>query len=140
MFSRIDHVGIVVKNFESAVDMYEKAFGLKPMKIETLEKAKVKIAFIFCGEVLVELLTPTEWGEGTIGEFLEKNGEGLHHIAYRVENIHRALDTLKQMDIRLRDNEPRDGGGGSKIAFLDPASTQNVLTELVQRDQEIKAA
>lgn len=88
--------------------------------------------------MLIELLEPVEPGEGRIGKFLKEKGEGIHHIAFRVANIHHALETLKKVNIPLRDEKPREGVDGSKIAFIEPASTQNVLTELVERDREVK--
>jgi len=131
-------VGIAVKSLSDAINSYKKLYGLDPIKIETLHDIKVKVAFIPLGEVLIELLEPVESGEGRIGKFLQEKGEGIHHIAFRVENIHHALETLKKINIPLRDEDPRDGGDGSKIAFIEPASTQNVLTELVERGREVK--
>lgn len=138
MIKKIDHIGIVVKSLSDAINSYKKLYGLDPIKIETLQDIKVKVAFIPLGEVLIELLEPVESEEGRIGKFLQEKGEGIHHIAFRVENIHHALETLKKINIPLRDEEPRNGGDGSKIAFIEPASTQNVLTELVERDREVK--
>ncbi len=138
LIKKIDHIGIAVKNLSEALNTYKRLYGLDAIKIETLQDINVNVAFIPMGEVLVELLEPTGPGEGKIGKFLEEEGEGFHHIAYRVEDIHVALDRLKNMNIPLRDEKPRDGGDGSKIAFIEPFSTQNVLTELVERDREIK--
>jgi methylmalonyl-CoA epimerase len=90
------------------------------------------------GEVLIELLEPTEPGVGRIGQFLEEKGEGFHHIALRVESIHRAMEELGNMNVSMKDKEPRDGGDDSKIAFIDPAFSNNVLTELVERKLEVK--
>ena len=137
MIKKIDHIGIAVKNLEDALDMYKRVYGLEAIKIETHEAIKVKIAFIPMGEVLIELLEATEPGAGRIGQFLEEKGEGFHHIALRVESINRAMEKLKQINIPLRDKEPRDGGDGSKIAFIEPEFTQNVLTELVERRREV---
>jgi len=138
MIKKIDHIGIAVKSLSDAINSYKKLYGLDPIKIETLHDIKVKVAFIPLGEVLIELLEPVELGEGRIGKFLQEKGDGIHHIAFRVENIHHALETLKKINIPLRDETPRDGGDGSKIAFIEPASTQNVLTELVERSREVK--
>lgn len=137
MIKKIDHIGIAVKNLDDALNMYEKVYGLEAIKIETLEDIKVRIAFIPLGEVLIELLEPTEPGTGRIGQFLEEKGEGFHHIALRVEDIDNTMTRLKQIHVPLRDKEPRDGGDGSKIAFIDPAFTRNVLTELVERKREV---
>jgi len=137
LVKKIDHIGIAVKSLSDAINSYKKLYGLDPIKIETLHDIKVKVAFIPLGEVLIELLEPVELGEGRIGKFLQEKGEGIHHIAFRVENIHHALKTLKRINIPLRDETPRDGGDDSKIAFIEPTSTQNVLTELVERSREV---
>jgi methylmalonyl-CoA/ethylmalonyl-CoA epimerase len=138
MIEKIDHIGIAVKSLSDAISAYKNIFGLDPIKIETLQDNKVNVAFIPLGEVLIELLEPVEPGEGRIGKFLQEKGEGIHHIAFRVENILRTLEMLKKINIPLRDERPRNGGDGSKIAFIDPISTQNVLTELVEREREVK--
>jgi methylmalonyl-CoA/ethylmalonyl-CoA epimerase len=138
MIKKIDHIGIAVKNLDNALNMYKRIHGLEAVKIEILKDIKVRIAFIPLGEVFIELLEPTEPGAGRIGQFLEEKGEGIHHIAFRVENIKQTLKGLKEMDVPLRDKEPRDGGDGSRIAFIEPMVTQNVLTELVERKQEGK--
>jgi methylmalonyl-CoA/ethylmalonyl-CoA epimerase len=137
LVKKIDHIGIAVKSLSDAINSYKKLYGLDPIKIETLHDIKVKVAFIPLGEVLIELLEPVGLGEGRIGKFLQEKGEGIHHIAFRVENIHHALETLKRINIPLRDETPRDGGDDSKIAFIEPTSTQNVLTELVERSREV---
>jgi methylmalonyl-CoA/ethylmalonyl-CoA epimerase len=138
LIKKIDHIGIAVKNLSDALNTYKRLYGLDAIKIERLQDIKVNVAFIPLGEVLIELLEPVEPGEGRIGKFLKEKGEGIHHIAFRVENIHHALETLKKINVPLRDEKPRDGGDGSKIAFIEPISTQNVLTELVERDREVK--
>ena len=138
MIKKIDHIGIAVRDLTAAINTYKALYGLDAIKIETLHDIKVRVAFIPLGEVLIELLEPVEPGEGRIGAFLKEKGEGIHHIALRVENIQNAMEGLKRNNIRLRDENPRDGGDGSKIAFIDPIFTQNVLTELVERDREIK--
>jgi methylmalonyl-CoA/ethylmalonyl-CoA epimerase len=138
MIKKIDHIGIAVNNLESALNMYKKVYGLDPIKIETHEDIKVKIAFIPLGDTLIELLQPTEKGAGKIGKFIEEKGEGLNHIAFRVENINETMRRLKENNIQLRDKEPRPGGDESRIAFIMPEFTQNVLTELVERNREVK--
>ena len=140
MLKKIDHIGIAVNNLEEALAMYKEIYGLEPLKIETLEAIKVRIAFIALGEVLIELLEPTEKGAGRIGQFLMEKGEGFHHIAMRVENIEEVLTQLRAKQVPLRDTTPRDGGDKSRIAFIDPVFTQNVLTELVERKREIQGA
>lgn len=138
MIKKIDHIGIAVKSLTDAINTYRRLYGLDAIKIETLQDINVKVAFVPLGEVLIELLEPIKPGEGRIGRFLEEKGEGFHHIAFRVENIDEAMGRLKKISIPLRDEKPREGGDGSKIAFIEPISTQNVLTELVERDREVK--
>ena len=137
MIKKIDHIGIAVKNLEDTLRMYNEVYELKPIKIETLADINVKIAFIPLGEVLIELLEPTEPGAGRIGKFIEQKGEGINHIALRVEDIDNAMEKLRKIGVPFRDQKPRDGGDGSRIAFIEPASTQGVLTELVERKKEV---
>jgi methylmalonyl-CoA/ethylmalonyl-CoA epimerase len=138
MIKKIDHIGIAVRNLDAALYTYKRVYGLEAIKIETHENTNLKIALIRVGEVLIELLEPLKTGAGRIGRFLEEKGEGFDHIALRVEDINHAMEKLKQIEIPLRDKEPRDGTDGSRIVFIDPTSTQNVLTELVERKQEVK--
>jgi methylmalonyl-CoA/ethylmalonyl-CoA epimerase len=138
MIKKIDHIGIAVNNLENALDMYKKIYGLEAIKIEKHEDIKVNIAFIQLGEVLIELLEPTEPGAGKIGKFLEEKGEGFNHIALRVEDIDYTMKKFKENHILFRDQEPRLGGDESRIAFVEPAFTQNVLVELVERKREVK--
>ena len=140
MIEKIDHIGIAVHSLDKSLDDYNRIFGLKPLKVETLKDICVRIAFIRVGEVLIELLEPTAPGAGRIGEFLEKNGEGFHHIALRVDDIDGEMGRLDNEAVGLRDKTPRDGGDSSRIAFIEPRFTQNVLTELVERKQEVKGA
>jgi methylmalonyl-CoA/ethylmalonyl-CoA epimerase len=138
MINKIDHIGIAVRNLDRALDVYKILYGVIPLKIETLPEISVRMAFIQVGEVLVELLEPTEPGAGRIGKFLDEHGEGFHHMAYRVENLDRILERLIAMEVPLRDRVPRNGGDNSRIAFIDPGATHNVLTELVEREREIE--
>ncbi|MCK5642307.1 MAG: VOC family protein, partial [Gammaproteobacteria bacterium] len=132
-----DHIGIAVFNMEESLKKYEKLFRIKAKHIETLEQFSVQIAFIPVGEVMLELIAPLAPGKGRIGEFLEKHGEGIHHIAYRVENLESSLAEMKKQGVKLIDEKPRGGGSGSWIAFLSPEETGNVLTELVEREKEL---
>ena len=138
MLTKMDHIGIAVKDLDAALDMYKKAYGMEAVKVETLENYNIRIAFIPLGEVLIELLEPIEPGKGRIGQFLEEHGEGFHHIAFRVKNINQAMERLKQVNVQLRDKNPKPGGDDSRIAFIEPEFTQNVLTELVERKQELE--
>ncbi|MDD2553912.1 MAG: methylmalonyl-CoA epimerase [Desulfotomaculaceae bacterium] len=132
MLKKIDHIGIAVKDLAEATKFYE-ALGLKPVGTEIVEEQKVKVAFFPLGDSEVELLESTA-PDGPIAKFIEKNGAGIQHIAFRVDNIEKALANLKEQGIRLIDEKPRYGAGGAKIAFLHPKSTFGVLIELSERD------
>ena len=137
MLKKIDHIGVVVRNLNDALKTYKKAFDLDPIRREEIEETKLKIAFVQVGEVLIEFIEPMEPGFGMIGEFLEKKGEGIHHIAYRVEYIETAMEKIRQVNLPFMDEDPQDGADASRIAFMDAAFTQNVLTELVERKREV---
>jgi methylmalonyl-CoA/ethylmalonyl-CoA epimerase len=128
---RIDHVGIAVKNLEEAKKLYE-AMGLKVTDIEEVAEQRVKVAFFPLEGSEIELLETTD-PEGPIGKFIEKRGEGIQHIALRVDNIDAALEELKAKGIQLIDQKPRYGAGGARIAFLHPKSTFGVLVEISER-------
>ena len=134
MIEKLDHIGIVVKDLEKAMKVYSDGLGLSVKRIEQSEEFQVKIAFLPVGEVLVELIEPI--GPGAIRDYLNKHGEGLHHICYRVANINKAMEKVGAK-LKMRDQSPRPGGAGSKVAFLDPQSIFNVETELVERGEEI---
>lgn len=127
----IEHIGIAVKNLENAIQIYETAFGLKCYKIEEVADQKVKTAFFMVGQTKIELLESTD-PEGPVGKFIEKKDEGLHHIAFAVENINDKLSELADSGIRLIDAKPRKGADGLEIAFLHPASTSGVLIEICE--------
>lgn len=128
---RIDHVGIAVKNLEEAKKFYE-SLGLKVSDIEEVAEQKVKVAFLPVEGSEVELLESTD-PEGPIAKFIEKRGEGMQHIAFRVDNIEAALEELKAKGVQLIDQKPRYGAGGARIAFLHPKGTSGVLIEISQR-------
>jgi len=133
MVNKIDHIGIAVKNLDEAINFYENILGLKAAGTEIVQEQKVKVAFLPVGDSEVELLESTE-EDGAIAKFIAKNGEGVQHIAYRVDNIEAAISEMKEKGIRMIDEEPRYGAGGAKIAFCHPKSTFGVLIELTQRD------
>ena len=129
---KIDHIGIAVNSIEEASKIYTELLGLEMHGVEEVAEQKVKVAFIPVGESEVELLESTD-PEGPIARFIEKNGEGVQHIAFRVEDIEKALEELKQKGVRLIDEKPRYGAGGAKIAFIHPKTTKGVLIELCER-------
>jgi len=130
---KIDHLGIAVKNIEGVKNFWTDILGLKFEGAETVEEQKVTTAFFPVGESEIELLESTS-PEGPIAKYIDKKGEGIQHVAFRVENIDRALAYMKEKGIRLIDEKPRIGAGGAKIAFLHPKATNGVLVELCERD------
>jgi len=129
---KIDHLGIAVKSIDEGKNFWTEVLGLRFEGSETVEEQKVTTAFFPVGESEVELLESTA-PDGPIARYLEKKGEGIQHIAFRVEDIEAALEELKQKNIRLIDEKPRIGAGGAKIAFLHPKATNGVLVELCER-------
>jgi methylmalonyl-CoA/ethylmalonyl-CoA epimerase len=131
LFEKIHHIGIAVKNLEESMKFYENIFELKILYIEELKENKVKVAGLKVGDVNIELLEPLS-SDSPIQTFLEKRGEGIHHIAYLVRDISKTLNSLKEKGLSLIDEKPRSGSHGTKIAFLHPKSTFGVLIELVE--------
>jgi len=132
LVTKIDHIGIAVENLEETLKFYENVLCMKLEGTEVVEEQKVKTAFLPIGDTEIELLESTEKG-GPIHKFIEKRGEGVQHIAYRVENIEEAIEKMKENGIRMIDEKPRYGAGGAKIAFAHPKSTFGVLIELCER-------
>lgn len=129
--SHIEHIGIAVKSLENSIPYWEQVFGLKCYSIEEVTEQKVKTAFFKVGQTKIELLESTD-PEGPIGKFIEKKGEGIHHIAFAVNNLEQALAETEEKGIQLIDKTPRKGAEGLDIAFLHPKSTFGVLTELCE--------
>lgn len=129
---RVDHIGIAVKDLAAAIEFYEKVVGIKCTSIEEVPEQKVKVAFLPCGDSEIELLESTD-PEGPVAKFIEKNGEGMQHIAFRVDDLVGKLAELQASGVRLIDKTPRRGAGGADIAFLHPKGTLGVLIELCQR-------
>jgi len=127
---QIDHVGIAVKNIEEAAILYQD-LGLSIQGTEVVESQKVKVAFIGIGQSKIELLEATS-PDGNVAKFIETKGEGIHHLAVRVDNIDRALEELTAKGYVLIDKVARNGAGGHRIAFVHPKSTRGVLLELSQ--------
>ncbi len=131
--SHIEHIGIAVKSIEEALPYYENVLGFKCYAVEEIEDQKVKTAFMKVGETKLELLEPTS-DDSPIASFLENRGPGIHHIAYAVEDgVANALGECRSKKVRLIDFEPRKGAESLNIAFLNPRSTQGVLTELCEK-------
>ena len=131
MFGRIDHVGVAVSDLDSAVALYEGTFGMPVVHRETVESQGVEAVLLDVGDGHVELLRPL--GPDTpVGKFIERSGEGLHHVAYAVDDIDATLERLKQRGVQLIDSEARVGVRGSRVAFVHPKATGRVLTEIVE--------
>lgn len=131
MIEKIDHIGIAVKDLNEAALFYKEILGLELSSVEEVESQGVKVGFIQIGESNVELLEGTN-ENGSINKFIEKRGEGVHHIAFKVESIDDVLKILVEKGVRLIDEKPREGAGGKKIAFLHPKSTNGVLIEICE--------
>lgn len=129
--THIEHIGIAVSNLENAIIFYENIFGLKCYKIEEVADQKVRTAFFLVGQTKIELLESTD-PEGPIGKFIEKRGEGIHHIAFAVGNIEEELSRADGAGVKLIDTKPRKGAEGLDIAFLHPKSTYGVLIEICE--------
>jgi len=134
MIEKIDHIGIAVRSIEKTSELFSKVLGLKVAGEEIVEEQKVKVVFLPLGDSELELLESTS-PEGPIARFIEKKGEGIQHIAFRVDNIEKALEKLKKEGVRLIDAKPRYGAGGAKIAFLHPKDTNGILIELSERNE-----
>lgn len=128
---QIDHVGIAVKNLDEALKLFTEVFGLKVRDISVYEADKVRSAFVEVGESAFEVSESTD-PEGPIAKFVEKRGEGIHHVSLRVENIEEVIEELKAKGVQMIDEKPRSYGN-IKIAFVHPKSTRGILVELCER-------
>ena len=128
MIKKIDHIGIAVKSLEEGIRYYEETLGLKCEKVEEVASQRVKTAFFDVGEVHVELLEATD-AESPIAKFIEKNGEGVHHVAFGTDDIRGQLQQAADAGARLIHEEPFEGAADKLVAFLHPKSTHGVLTE-----------
>lgn len=133
MIKKVDHIGIAVKDLDETLKFYENVLGIKAQGNEIIEEQKVRVAFLPIGDTEIELLESTE-ENGPISKFIEKKGEGIQHIAYKVDDIDKAIEEMKSKGIRMIDEKSRYGAGGAKIAFLHPKSTFGVLIELCERN------
>jgi methylmalonyl-CoA/ethylmalonyl-CoA epimerase len=132
---KINHIGIAVQSLEQQVPFYRDVLGLQEAGREEVPDQQVKVAMFRVGEVKIELLEPVS-EESPIAKFLEKKGDGIHHIAYETDDIEGTLAAMKRQQVRLIDEEPRTGAGGMQIAFLHPKSSGRVLTEICQPGEE----
>ncbi|MDF2548314.1 methylmalonyl-CoA epimerase [Anaerosolibacter sp.] len=130
---KVDHIGIAVKSLDETLKFYQDMLGLELHGTEVVEEQKVKVAFLPVGDTEVELLESTD-PEGPIAKFIEKKGEGIQHIAFKVPNIEEAIAELMGKGVKMIDEKPRYGAGGAKIAFCHPKSTNGVLVELSERE------
>jgi len=131
MFARIDHIGVAVEDLDAAIALYDESLELALVHRETVEAQGVEAVLLDVGENHVELLSPLG-ADTPVGKFLAKRGPGLHHVAYQTPDIEATLASLKAAGMRLIDESPRTGIRNSKVAFLHPASSGGVLTEIVQ--------
>jgi methylmalonyl-CoA/ethylmalonyl-CoA epimerase len=131
MFGRIDHVGVAVEDLDEAIELYTKRLGMPLQHRETVEEQGVEAVLVGVGGSHVELLRPLA-PDTAVGRFLQRNGPGLHHVAYGTDDIASAIDDVRKAGLRLIDEQPRTGIRNSRVAFVHPKSTGGVLTELVE--------
>jgi methylmalonyl-CoA/ethylmalonyl-CoA epimerase len=132
ILKKVDHIGIAVKNLDETIPYYTETLGLKVLKIEEVASESVRVAFIDAGNVKLELLEPMS-EQSAIHTFIEKKGEGIHHIAFGVEGIEERMAELREKGIRILNEQPKIGAGGAKVAFLHPKSSFGVLYELCDK-------
>lgn len=131
MVKKISHIGIAVESLDEQIPYYRDVLGLKHVGNETVEDQKVTVAFFEVGDTRIELLEATD-EDSPIAKFIAKKGQGIHHLAYQVDDCKMAINKMDEKGLRLIDTEPRIGAGGHKIAFLHPRSTYGILTELTE--------
>lgn len=131
--THIEHIGIAVNSLEEAIPYYEETLGMKCYAVEEVTDQKVKTAFFMVGQTKIELLESTD-PEGPIGKFLEKKGQGVHHLAFAVDDVNKSLAELDDKGVRLIDKSARKGAEGLNIGFLHPKSTMGVLTEICGKE------
>jgi len=131
MLTKINHIGIAVKSLDETIPFYRDSLGMAFAGIEEVAEQKVRVAMLSVGESKIELLEPTS-DDSPVAKFIEKNGPGIHHLAYEVEDIEAAIASLVANGVRMIDEQPRGGAHGSIIAFVHPKSSNGVLTELCQ--------
>ncbi|WP_046173781.1 methylmalonyl-CoA epimerase [Domibacillus indicus] len=133
---KVDHIGIAVSSLEESLPLYTEVFGMKHVKTELVETQGVAVAFLDGGNVKLELLEPAS-PDSPIAKFIERRGQGIHHIALKVKNIEERIVEMKEKGIQMIDNAPKPGAGGASIAFMHPKSTGGVLMELCEKREEL---
>ncbi len=133
MLEKLDHIGIAVKDLDQAIKLYKDVFGIEPSLVYESAYTKAKIAFISIGETRVELIQPSN-PESVVGKFLEKKGEGIHHISFKVKDVDQSLTEIESKGVQLIDKKSRQVRENERVAFLHPKSTNGVLFELIQED------
>ena len=136
LLNRIYHLGYAVEDLAAAADFYRENFDASPGEPETVEEQGIVATMFEVGESTIELVQPTR-PDSPVGKFLEKNGEGFHHVAFAVEDLDSALAQLKDNGVELIDEEPRTGAGGTRMAFVHPRGAFGVLTELVESPEDV---
>ncbi len=131
MLTKINHIGVAVFSLDESLPFYRDRLGMAFMGIEEVAEQKVRVAMLGIGESKIELLEPTA-GDSPVARFLEKNGPGIHHLAYEVEDVEAAIAKMLADGARMIDETPRNGAHGTRIAFIHPKSSGNILTELCQ--------
>jgi len=134
MIKGIDHVAIVVKDLEEGIKLFSKLLGKEPYHREVIEAQKVEVASFKLGESDIELIMPIDKESG-VAKFLEKKGEGIHHICFRTDNVGEELKRVESLGFTLIDKEPRKGAGNSKVGFIHPKSTKGTLIEFKERNE-----
>jgi methylmalonyl-CoA/ethylmalonyl-CoA epimerase len=132
MIKKVDHIGVAVRSISNVLPFYEGTLGLKLEGIESVDEQKVKVAFLKIGDTKIELLEPTS-EDSPVAKFIEKRGEGIHHLALGVDDIKKRIEELKENGIKMIDEKPRNGAGGASIAFLHPKAACGVLVELCEK-------
>jgi methylmalonyl-CoA/ethylmalonyl-CoA epimerase len=133
MLEKLDHIGIAVKDLDQAIKLYKDVFGIEPSLVYESAYTKAKIAFIPLGETRIELIQPSN-PESVVGKFLEKKGEGIHHISFKVKDVDQSLMEIESKGVQLIDKKSREVRENERVAFLHPKSTNGVLFELIQED------
>lgn len=135
MFGQIDHIGIAVEDLDESIGLYRDRLGMREQHRETVDAFGVEAALLEIGDAHIELLTPVT-PDSAVARFLERSGPGMHHVAYRTDDIDSALQRLREAGVRLIDEEARTGIRASRVAFVYPKSTGGVLTEIVQPSED----